>query len=237
MQIFYLNIIDNDRASLEGDEAKHCIKVLRHKIGDKIHGIDGQGSKVAGTITKIEHHKVYLAINDCKENWGEHLYDIRLGVSLLRLRDRFEWIIEKAVELGVSEFVPIICKRTYKYPGKWKPERINKIILSATKQSKRSKIMSLALPTPMKDFIDLDHSNIKLMGYCEATTPLHTLQKEITIQKSISLLIGPEGDFTSEEVALAAEKQFHTLSFGENRLRTETAAIYAMSFIKASKGY
>ncbi len=237
MQVFFLNQVVGMRGTLAGDEARHCSKVLRHQVGDHIHGIDGKGKKFLGEIMSIAKDRVILSLSEQKHEWGEQPTYIRLGVSPLRLKDRFEWLIEKAVELGVHEIVPIICKRTYKYSGKWKSYRLATIILSAVKQSKRSRIPTFPSPTLFEDFIQSDSSSLRLMGYCEADSPIQAGRELIQQAESISLLIGPEGDFSPEEVALAGKAGFKPLSFGENRLRTETAATFAMSTIKLIKGY
>jgi len=237
MQIFLLQPIDSVKALLNEQESKHCIKVLRHKKDDLIHCIDGKGTMYRCKIEEANVKQVQLSITSQVENWGETTQKIKLALSPLRLKDRFEWAIEKAVELGVDEIYPIICHRTDLYKSKFKPSRIETLLLSATKQCKRSRIPHLHPPLDYEDFLRMEIPGMKLMGYCEAETPLQKFAPEIQESHSLTMLIGPEGDFTEEECQLAIGQGIHLVSLGENRLRTETAAIFALSSLKYLWGY
>ncbi|MEL6652809.1 MAG: RsmE family RNA methyltransferase, partial [Bacteroidota bacterium] len=130
MQIFLLERIESSSGWLDPTETRHCIKVLRHKVGDEIWCIDGQGTAYQAVITAYDKEHTSLQLRQSYPGWGEHDRHIRLLVSPLRLRDRFEFMIEKAVELGVNEIVPISCQRTDKYQSKFKPSRIQTLIAS-----------------------------------------------------------------------------------------------------------
>lgn len=237
MQIFLIKIFSDRYGTMKGDEARHCVRVLRHKLGDEVHCIDGEGRKYLGEIRAIEKERVELKLSEPELGWGETTTHIRLGVSPLRLKDRFEWLLEKAVELGVDDLVPVTCHRTHAYKGKWKPTRLRSIILAATKQAKRSKVPNLHSPIPLGDFVAEEQAQQRLMAYCEATRPVQELQQPLQQAQSVSLLIGPEGDFTEEEVELAQRHQFEVVSLGGNRLRTETAGAFALGAVKLFQGY
>lgn len=231
MQIFLLQLIDDTHAFLNPQESKHCIKVLRHTLGDQIHCIDGKGTMFLCEISGADIQEVQLTILSTETGWGEKPQKLILALSPLRLKDRFEWALEKAVELGVDEIYPMICQRTDKYKSKIKVGRLETLILAAVKQNKRSRIPLLHDPMSFQEAM----SSFKrpcYMGYCEAQTPVSSYAEEMRDASAATLLIGPEGDFTEEEVAFAQQKGAKTISLGTNRLRTETAAVYTLSVCK-----
>lgn len=228
MQLFFLNRLTDHEAQLAADEARHCVKVLRYREGDSLHGIDGQGNKYLTTITAIQKHTVTLSIQEVLADWGEHPYQVELAISPLRHRDRLEWAIEKAVELGVTSIHPVLCSRTVKTG--LKASRLESLILSALKQSKRARLPILHPLVPLVDYLASTQAKQRFIPYCEASLLLQTAIPSTNPHTAI--LIGPEGDFTPEEVARAKGSNFVPVSLGENRLRTETAAIYALSSLK-----
>jgi len=238
MQIFLLERINSQTGWLGPTETKHCIKVLRHQNGDKIFCIDGKGTAYQAKISQHSKEETELQLIEKFPRWGEHEIHIRLAVSPLRLKDRFEFMIEKAVELGVSEILPISCKRTDKYQSKFKATRLETRILAATKQCKRSQIPILHPLQSIQDFLADTPSGQHYIAYCEEQPiPLQQAASQIQAADTLTLLVGPEGDFTEEEVRFAERENYQSVSLGENRLRTETAAIYALGVIKMLKGY
>ncbi|WNJ16235.1 RsmE family RNA methyltransferase [Pontibacter sp. G13] len=237
MQLFFAQIIHPNRAILLAEEARHCIKVLRHAVGDEISCIDGTGNMYQARITSIDKTEVAVELLTTHPNWGEPPIDITLAVSPLRLKDRFEWMMEKAVELGVSSIQPLRCQHTDKYKAKFKPERIQTILKTALKQCKRSRLPELKPEVPFAEWINGHSSEISLMGWCEADQPIQEFGAPIGNAKSVTLLIGPEGDFSPEEVKMAQDANWTPISLGETRLRTETAAVYALSAIKVFKAF
>ena len=235
MQLFLLSQRPNGDFFLEKDEAHHCMRVLRHALGDHIHAIDGSGNKYKCRISAASKKEVELEVLEKESGWGEPSYHLCLGISPLRQRDRFETAIEKAVEMGVSEIAPLLCTRTVKTG--LKADRIEKIATSAIKQCKRSRIPDLPELQKLEDFFSADKSEIKLIAWCEAEKPIQEVEKEIQSSNAISILIGPEGDFTEEEVAAAEAMGYVPVSLGHTRLRTETAAMYAVAVVKAMKGF
>lgn len=238
MQIFLLERRDSQFGWLGATETKHCIKVLRHQNGDDIFCIDGQGAAYQAKILNATKEETHLQLLDTYPNWGEHAGNIRLAVSPLRLKDRFEFLIEKAVELGVNEIFPITCKRTDKYQAKFKAARLETQITAATKQCKRSQIATLHPLQAIEDFLATTPAGQHFIAYCEEQpVPLHQQVETIQSADTLTLLIGPEGDFTEEEVRCAERKNYLAVSLGENRLRTETAAIYGLGIFKMLRGY
>jgi 16S rRNA (uracil1498-N3)-methyltransferase len=236
MQLFLLTLHSPQTAVLEAEEARHCLKVLRHRVGDEIDCIDGTGTYYRARITGSNRDQVQLAILEQAANWGEHPYEIRLLVSPLRLRDRFEWLIEKAVELGATEIVPVICRHTLDH-ARFKPERMEKIMISAMKQCKRSRLTRLHEAVPYAEAIGAEPASMRLIAQADATPSLPSLTGPVQEAKSVSVLIGPEGDFSPEELAQAIQAGWQPVHLGNQRLRAETAAIHGLSGIKLLKGY
>lgn len=238
MQVFLAEIQTQYSGLLRAEETRHCIKVLRHQIGDDIFCTDGGGSLYRARIEAFDKNSTTLQLIEELPDYGEHPYPITLAVSPLRLKDRFEWLVEKAVELGVTAIYPIRCDRTDIYKAKFKPERLRTIMLTAIKQCLRSRLPTLHPLMPYADYLStVSPESSKLIGYCEATTPIQSFEATIKSKAPLHLLIGPEGDFTSNEVDAAGEVGFEAISLGANRLRTETAAIHALSLVKYLKGY
>ncbi len=236
MQIFFLERVDQQKGRLNEEETRHCIQVLRHKAGDRIHAIDGHGNMYLTAIDKVHKKETWLEILEVFPEWGESSPAIHLYISPLRRKDRFEWLLEKSVELGVNRIVPVLCERSYKYrlPS---VERMQSIVLSALKQCKRSRLPKLSDAEPLESALISDQSDLRMIAWCEAFIAFRQFQHQIETSSSITILIGPEGDFTPEEVEIAHSQHFEPVLLGQNRLRTETAAIFFLSAIKTICGY
>jgi len=237
MQLFLAQIQTDTAANLPPEEARHCLKVLRHQVGDHIHCIDGKGHMYEARITRAHRDEVLLDLLRAHPGWGEHGGHLRLAASPLRLRDRFEWLLEKAVELGASEIVPVLCQRTDKYKGRFKTARAETILLTATKQCLRSVIPILREPISLKDWLDEGISGDAFLAVAQATESLTDRLHTVAECQEVTLLIGPEGDFTDDEQAWAREAGFAPVHLGKTRLRTETAGVYALAQVKAAWGY
>ncbi|MDX1906903.1 MAG: RsmE family RNA methyltransferase [Bacteroidia bacterium] len=237
MQIFIAEMLDATTARLDAEESRHCVQALRHKIGDRITCVDGAGTMLAAEIQAILRDEVRVTILARTADWGEVPGKRCLAVSPLHDRDRFEWLIEKSVELGVTDIIPIQCHRTDPYKSRYKEARIQTIIRTALKQCKRSRLPILHPLTPLMPWLRDAHTLPGWMAWCEADTPLQDFGAIIAASTDISLLIGPEGDFTAEEVAAARAAGWHTVSLGDQRLRSETAGLYALTAVKWIQGY
>lgn len=239
MQVFLIENAKGQSGRLNSDETRHCRKVLRHEVGDEIHGVDGEGHYFRARIEAFDQGVTRLQLLDRIDEWGEHGGSLCLAVSPLRLRDRFEFVIEKAVELGVTQIVPLQCTRTDKYKAKFKPERLQTILLTALKQCKRSRLPELLPLTPLDDWLAQPLPGSGYLAYCDEELPRQPLVQALALlpTRQATLLIGPEGDFTTEEAQQAHAAGYQPITLGDNRLRTETAALHALSLVKGSWGY
>lgn len=235
MNLFYFSRLNDGIGILEGEEAKHCVRVLRQQKGDEISGVDGKGNFHTGTITQMSKTSVEVSISETISEWGEHDFDIRIITSPLRLPDRFEWLVEKAVELGATSVEPVILQRTVK--PSIRMERLTKIMVSALKQCKRSRLPDLKEPTKFQDFLEEEFDGLKFIASADAEEGFDAYREQIRDAGSISYLIGPEGDFSPQEYQQAVAAGFKPMNLGTNRLRAETAVIHFLSGIKYTKGY
>lgn len=225
MQLFYNPNINEttESFSFDKEESKHIIKVLRKKDSDILHVTNGQGYLFKTKITLASDNKctVQIISFDKKEASPFHLH---LVVAPTKMNDRYEWFLEKATEIGIHEITPIICDRSErKVINK---ERFDKIILSAMKQSNELYLPKLNEAISFKEFIKLENEGLKLIAHCEETDK-KTLKSILKPNENITILIGPEGDFSENEIVLALENNFIPVSLGNTRLRTETAAVVA----------
>ena len=207
------------------EESKHIIKVLRKNIGDILEITNGKGSFFTAEITQANPNKCFAKITE--EFPQKPLsYHLHLAVAPTKLNDRFEWFLEKATEIGISEITPIFCERSER--KNIKPERFEKIIQSAMKQSLKGFLPILHPAISFKEFVlqQKNNSSKKYIAHCE-DTDRKPLKKEIQAKDSIVILIGPEGDFSEKEITYALTNRFVPITLGESRLRTETAAVVA----------
>ena len=219
---------------LPPDESRHCSKVLRHRVGDEIQVIDGKGRRFTCVILDPDPRATQVEIvssEQLPQHWG---VNITLAVAPTKNMDRMEWLVEKAVEIGVNRFVPLLCEHSERKVVK--TERLMNIAVSAMKQSLKTTLPEILPLTPIKDFLNEnsgseDSAAQKFMGYCDAAYPRKSLIQEYQPGKNVILMIGPEGDFSPEEVRKAVEAGFLPVTFGDSRLRTETAALVALDAI------
>jgi len=230
MQLFFANIfIDAENILLSAEESKHCVRVLRHKNGDIVNVIDGKGNFYETEITDANPQKCSVKIISKKQIASPKNYRLHIAISPTKNADRIEWMLEKCTELGVDEFSFIICKRTEKTGVKI--DRLKKIAESAVKQSIQAMLPVINEAQTFKEFVvKQTNTSSKYIAHCleEDKTDL----KNILQNPTSLILIGPEGDFTEDEIKLAIENKFQTISLGKNRLRTETASLYAAAAFK-----
>lgn len=225
MQLFYNPTIDENTESFSFDkeESRHIIKVLRKKDSDILFVTNGLGYLFETQITLASDNKCTVAIiSFTKENPKK--FRLHLAVAPTKMNDRYEWFLEKATEIGISEITPIICDRSERKVIN--RERFDKIILSALKQSNELYLPKLNDVITLKEFLTKKNEGLQLIAHCEETDK-KTLKSVLKPNEDVTLLIGPEGDFTEKEIALALENSFVPISLGNTRLRTETAAIVA----------
>ena len=228
MNIFYSNTIQNEFIVLPDDEARHCTKVLRKTVGDDIYVIDGNGNLHKAQLTSISSKHVVAKIIKTTQQYGCHPYYIRMIVAPPKNIDRFEFFIEKAVEIGVNEIIPIIT--THSERKQIKVKRLERIMISAMKQSYKAQKPIIHDLQAFTKVVKTDFSGIKCIAHCKADAT-KTL-KQYNQPKEISIIIGPEGDFSPEEIAMAETHNWQTISLGASRLRTETAALVAVQSVQ-----
>lgn len=208
---------------LKPDESWHAAKVLRLRPGDGLRITDGKGLLYHARLIKLDTKACEIEIYDVKK-YKPPAYSIHLAVAPVKNMARFEWFLEKATEVGINEITPLICARSEKISVR--TERLNKIITSAMKQSLGMFHPKLNEPAGFKDFIKPSKASAKFIGWCE--TQSEPLLREVCPPgRDVLVLIGPEGDFTADEVQAAEIAGFIPISLGKNRLRTETAALAA----------
>lgn len=210
--------------TLRGEDAKHAARVLRVRPGDRIAATDGEGMMYECAVERIEQNAVLCGVNDTAARLNEPDVRVIVGLSLLKNPSRFETAVEKCVEVGAAELVPLKCERTIAHH--FRRERFEHIVLAATKQSCRSVKMRVGEPESFRQILE---------RRADARIVLHektdTVSLSIPRQKDgiIIILVGPEGGFTDGEISEAIQKGWQTASLGSRRLRAETAAIAAVA--------
>lgn len=231
MELFYAPYLQKGHLILENMEARHCTQVLRHKVGQNIYVTDGLGLLYQATITQISRHQCHFEVVQSIPATPPPQQQIHIGIAPTKNNSRLEWFLEKATEIGITEITPIITNRSER--KKLRLERLQKIILTAMKQSLRSYLPILNEPISLTDFFKNDLTkSTKVERYIAYIHP-----DSLPLQKrykgtDVTILIGPEGGFTVKEVELAIHHQFAPVSLGNSRLRTETAGIVACHTIQ-----
>ncbi|MBF90926.1 MAG: 16S rRNA (uracil(1498)-N(3))-methyltransferase [Flavobacteriales bacterium] len=224
MQFFYTPDISDNTYTFSKEESRHCIKVLRKKVGDGIHLVDGKGNLYHTTLIDDDPKGCTVEVKQKEVDFNKRNYRIHMVVSPTKNNDRFEWFLEKVTELGVDEITPIICQNSERKVIK--AERLNKILVAAMKQSLKAYLPQLNEAVSWKDFIEKKFNTERFIAHCGegSKTPLKQWLKP---QQDVMILIGPEGDFSDTEVIEAMSSGFVPVSLGKSRLRTETAAVAA----------
>ena len=224
MQQFYLSTISKNDTEIHFDknESKHLSRILRKKAGDPITITNGSGFRFSATLSHVDHKTCTAIINQCKEISPDP-YQLHIFIAPTKSNDRMDWFVEKATEIGVHTITPIICQRSYRKVIK--QDRLQKIAISAMKQSLGAFLPIIHPPC------DFSTSLYKAKGtaciaHCQETNKV-AIDKLSFKEKSISIFIGPEGDFTPEEIQTANDANVTAVTLGEKRLRTETAGIIA----------
>lgn len=220
---------------LDEDTSRHVVQVLRMKEAEKLNLTDGKGNLITAEITDA--HKKHCTVKVIDSRLMSHVSRrITIGISLLKNTNRFEWFLEKATEIGVSEIVPLICERTEKQ--KFRFDRMQGICISAMLQSQQCWLPGLHEPVKYIEYIKsiTDISGLtKFIAHCEESSQKNNLSTFQPLNHS-TIVIGPEGDFTKQEIELAEQNNFIPVSLGETRLRTETAGVVASIILTQRSG-
>ncbi len=224
MQLFYAPHIVPPFYTLPPEESRHAVKVLRLGIGARLHLTDGRGNLFVAQVVKSDVKGCQVRVTETVKEYGKRPHRLTMAVAPTKNSDRFEWFLEKATEIGVDEIIPILCanseRRTINHA------RAEKVIVSAMKQSLKAYLPNLELVTPIKEILTQPFSGTKLIAHCRDTERV-PLFDALSSNSDTLMLIGPEGDFTAEEIELALKNNFTPVSLGDSRMRTETAAIFA----------
>jgi len=225
MQIFYAIGINDNICVLDENESKHCIRVLRMTKGSKVKVVDGKGNLFEGFISDPDPHDCEITLTNVIRDFERRNYRLHIAISPLKNHDRFEWFVEKSVEIGIDEITPLICKHSEK--SGIKTERVKNLIISAMKQSLKAKSTALNRPCFFNDFINSDLSGDLIITHCNKKLARNRITEVYPKGNDAVILIGPEGDFSEEEINDAIIKGFKAVHLGNSRLRTETAGIAA----------
>lgn len=223
MALFYVPNLASGSV-LPEEESQHAVKVLRLQAGDNITVVDGAGGYYKAVITNPHHKHCAFEITETQLEFGKRNYKLHIAIAPTKNIERLEWFIEKSTEIGIDEITPIICRHSERKVIK--EERLEKIIVSAAKQSLKAYFPKL---NPLCTFDQLVQKHVatqKFIAHCYEEDK-RLLQTEITKSSDVLILIGPEGDFSMEEVQKAISYGFKPVSLGESRLRTETAGVVA----------
>ena len=232
MEIFWTDRIEAGLCFLGEEESAHCVRVLRHREGDNVCVIDGAGTMYECVLSQASPKAAVARIEKANPGWGSHPYRLEMAVCPTKNIDRYEWFVEKASEVGTDRFVPVIGDHSERKV--LKTERLRRIVLSAAKQSLKAAVPEISEPLTVKEFIAAvaDSSALKMIACCfeDESHPRTSVMQALsgTDKREYIVLIGPEGDFSREEVKLATEAGFIPVHLGESRLRTETAALAAV---------
>jgi 16S rRNA (uracil1498-N3)-methyltransferase len=225
MHLFYTPDIVGNTYTLNEEESNHCNKVLRLKVGDKLHLIDGIGGLYAAEIAETTKRSVHLRIIDKHSDFGKRNHYLHIAIAPTKNIDRIEWFLEKATEIGIDEITPIICDRSERKVVKI--DRLNKVITSAVKQSLTAYHPKINEAVSLQQFLKSSEAEVKLIAHCIENDERRMISQLIAPHQKYLILIGPEGDFASKEITLALENGFKPVTLGNTRLRTETAGLAA----------
>lgn len=229
--MFYAKDINPGSSHFTMDEptSKYCIQVLRHGIGDDVILVDGRGGKYNTIITDDNRKKCVLQVRNY-ELVPAVKSPVRIAISFTKNTSRIEWFLEKATEIGIQMIIPLISQRTEK--EKFRADRFENILVSAMQQSQQFYLPELTAPTTFDSLVNKAPGEQLFIAHCLPEQKTH-LWQAMQPGKDSLLLIGPEGDFTPDEIKLALDNGFQPVSLGDTRLRTETAGMVACTMMNA----
>jgi 16S rRNA (uracil1498-N3)-methyltransferase len=227
LPFFYEENILQPTHILSENTSKHCIQVLRMKAGDRLQLTNGKGSLFAATIRNAD--KKYCEVTiEAMSYEQQATSNISIAISILKNVSRFEWFLEKATEIGIKEVIPLICDHTEKQSFRY--DRMHSIVVSAMLQSQQAWLPQLHQSKKFYELINEDTDGLKLIAHC-AEEEKQNITSFINHNKNKLILIGPEGDFSNNEIEFALEKNFIPVTLGNTRLRSETAGIVAAALL------
>ncbi len=233
LPFFYIESFDASQQliTLNEETSKHVVQVLRMQVGEQLNLTDGKGSLLTAAISDA--HKKHCVVQiQAVSHQPQAARKTTIAVSLVKNASRFEWFLEKATEIGITEIIPLLCERTERQHFRY--DRMKGIVISAMLQSQQTWLPVLHEPMKFENLKMTQFENaLKLIAHCEETAKntLNKILSEVEGSNCI-ILIGPEGDFTNEEINQAIAAEYKPVMLGETRLRTETAAVVAATLLK-----
>jgi 16S rRNA (uracil1498-N3)-methyltransferase len=225
---FYISSYNpsSELITLDEDTSRHVGQVLRMKQGEKLNLTDGKGNLLGAELIDNNKKKAVVKVQDVRYK-PQATRKVSISISLLKNANRFEWFLEKATEIGVNEITPLLCERTERQQFRY--ERLKSIIISAMLQSRQVWLPELKEPEKFADYINTsgETGQLKLIAHCTEAEKKKLNDFHFSAFSKCRILIGPEGDFTGEEISLALQHNYIQVTMGETRLRTETAGIVA----------
>lgn len=228
MQLFYCNDIIGKIYTLSKEESAHCARVLRKKVGEKIDIIDGRGGLYEAVILDDKPSGCVVEVIGSRSEFGKLPYELHIAIAPTKNIDRLEWFLEKSSEIGISEVSLLLCDHSERKTVK--QDRVEKVVVSAVKQSLKAYVPKLNEMVSFAEFMKQDFGDMpRFIAHCDSAFERVHLKR--VAGKRALVLIGPEGDFSPKEIELALSNGFVSISLGDSRLRTETAALYATSIV------
>ena len=224
MNIFYTPDISGNTYTLNETESKHCVRVLRLEKGNRITLVDGRGGFFTAEITEPNPKRCVAEIVNSEQNFGLRNYQVHIAIAPTKNIERIEWFLEKATEIGINRVTPLLCR--YSERKEIKCDRLEKVMISAMKQSLKAYLPQLDELTKFNEFIRQPFEGQKFIAHCEEQHR-ELLKNVVKSGGNYQILIGPEGDFSTEEIEAAIKTGFLPVSLGDSRLRTETAGVVA----------
>jgi len=225
------NIIStNTSFVLSEDTSRHCVQVLRMQAGEQLQLTDGSGNLYTAAITKADKKHCEVTVQDTRYK-AQEARKICIAISLLKNANRFEWFLEKATEIGVREIIPLLCERTERQHFRY--DRMQGITIAAMLQSQQCWLPVLHQPTPLQQVITTSGYADRRIAHC-VSEESKVLINTLPVHNAVQILIGPEGDFTNNEIDLALQHSYKPVSLGNTRLRTETAGVMASALLMYS---
>ncbi len=228
MQLFYVPNISGAEVVLDETESKHAVRVLRLQNGFQVQIIDGKGGFYEAEITDANPKKCRLSIVKSTYGFGKKDFHLHIAIAPTKNNDRFEWFLEKSTEIGIDEITPLLTSHSERKTIN--SERLEKILVSAMKQSLKARLPKLNNLTSIKELVSNNKTEYRYIAYCDDIQKNH-LKDLAEKGKDTLILIGPEGDFSPDEIEFAIDNGFKVVSLGEARLRTETAGIVACHIV------
>jgi 16S rRNA (uracil1498-N3)-methyltransferase len=224
MHIFYTPDLSGNAYTLNESESKHCVRVLRLEKGDEITLVDGCGGFFTAEIADPNPKRCSVTVIKSALNFGFQNFQVHIAIAPTKNIERIEWFLEKATEIGFTRVVPLLCR--YSERKEIKTDRLEKVMISAMKQSLKAYLPQIDPLTRFNDFISQPFDGQKFIAHCN-DQHRDLLKNLIVPNNDYLILIGPEGDFSTEEIEMAIKAGFHEVSLGDSRLRTETAGLVA----------